>query len=173
MEEALKRLEAGQLDHSYFLDAYRANARPEVVEGLIRDACENYAAYRGRDAVLLDIVDAHFNGKYTLSIPALFAQVEGVLREIGGLTYRKTFRPAIPRNIWSNRLLFTVGDSADEFNAFMTRLFEGQKTGFNRNPILHGTNSTYATEENSLTLILCLLEIRTFLWFERNTQVHV
>lgn len=173
MEEALKRLECGQLHHAYFIDTYKECSNREIVEAWIRDACENYDSFRGRDPVLLDAIDAHFSGKYTLSIPTLFAQLEGVLREIGGLRDSATIRPTIPRGIWSNRLLFSLGDSVDEFNSFVSRLFEGQKTGFNRNPILHGINSSYASEENSLTLILCLLEIRVFLWFERNTRAYV
>jgi hypothetical protein len=71
-------------------------------------------------------------------------------------------------------LLFSVGDSVKYFNAFISRLYEGQKNDrFNRNPVLHGTNLTYDTEEYSLILILSILEIRTFLWFEKNTQVIV
>jgi hypothetical protein len=49
--------------------------------------------FAGRDEILLDAVDAHFNGKYTMSVPVLFAQLEGILRNIGALQYNYTFRP--------------------------------------------------------------------------------
>lgn len=48
--------------------------------------------------------------------------------------------------------------------------WEKDSNDFNRNAVLHGANVEYGNEENSLVLILTLLEIRTFLWFEKNTS---
>lgn len=170
LQVASERLGAGTLTKMDLIAACKDNTRRDTVEALIKDACAEYESFAGREHILLDAVDAHFTGKYTLSVPTLFAQLEGVLRSVGSLQRGAKFKPTIKRDIWNNRLLFGVGDSAQEFNAFISRLYEGQsEDAFNRNPVLHGIDVSYDTEEYSLVLLLCLLEIRTFLWFERNT----
>lgn len=145
----------------------------EHVVAWIEDACANFPSFSPRRQILLDAVSAHYEGKYTLSVPIFFAQLEGILRVIGALTALDDFRPTIKRD-WDNHLLFGMTESAGMFNGFLARLYEGQKedTAFNRNPILHGANVTYHTEENSLILILTILQIRTFLWFEKHTQLR-
>lgn len=57
------------------------------------------------------------------------------------------------------------------FNAFLEGLFKGSQPqdSFNRNPILHGANVNYASEQGSLTLLLVVLEIGDILWYEKNT----
>ena len=173
IEVAVGLLQEDKLEHSVFIDAYRRFATREVVEALLQDACENLEPFAGRIEILMDAIAVHFEKRYSASVPVLFAQMEGVLRKIGGLEHGETLRPTIPRDIWGNRLLFSVGDNASDFNAFISGLYKGQETGFNRNAVLHGFNLDYQTEENSLTLLLCLLEIRTFLWFERSTKAVV
>ena len=171
LEIAYKSLQQGTLSKQQLLDACKKIARREPITELIEDACNTFGSFSGRLKILSDAVDAHFDGEYTLSVPTLFAQLEGILRKIGELNHKDTFRPTIKRDICNNRLLFGVGDSAQDFNAFISKLYEGQKNDdFNRNPVLHGTNLTYDTEEYSLILILSILEIRTFLWFEKNTN---
>jgi len=174
LEAAHNSLEQGTLSKQQLLDACKRTARLEPITETVKDACKSFDSFTGREKILLDAVGAHFDGKYTLSVPVLFAQLEGILRSIGALQYKDTFKPTIKKDIWDNRLLFGVGDSVKYFNAFISKLYEGQKNEtFNRNPVLHGTNLTYDTEEYSLLLILSILEIRTFLWFEKNTQAVV
>jgi hypothetical protein len=173
VEVAVGLLQEGKLAPSFFIDAYRRFATRKVVEGLLQDACENLEPFTGRREILMDAVAVHFEKRYSVTVPVLFAQMEGILRKIGGLEHWETMRPTIPRDIWGNRLLFSLGDNASDFNAFISGLYKGQETGFNRNAVLHGFNLDYQTEENSLILLLCLLEIRTFLWFERNTKAVV
>jgi hypothetical protein len=172
LEEFNQSLKRGLLTKSDLISYFASATKREHVEAWIEDACADYQAFTPRKTILLDAVEAHFSGKYTLSVPVLFAQLEGILRDIGELKISEHMRPTIKRDIWNNRLLFSMSDDAVTFNAFIHKLYEGQKdsTEFNRNPVLHGTNLAYDSEEYSLLLILTLLEIRTFLWFEKNTQ---
>jgi hypothetical protein len=170
LEEFDRALKAGVLTKAALLDNYKKSTRRDVALALIGDACDTFEAFRPRSRILIDAVNAHYDGLYTLSVPAMFAQIEGVMRDVGGLAPRDELRPTIRRD-WDSRTLFEMSDDAVHFNAYLHTLYEGQKTStdFNRNPILHGVNVGYDSEEYSLMLILTLLEIRDYLWFEKNT----
>ncbi|MFH2135374.1 MAG: SEC-C domain-containing protein [Pseudomonadota bacterium] len=166
------KLRAGELTKSSIIQAYTNRLTREAAIGLVEDSVSLHKAFGARINILRDAINAHFDRKYTLSVPVLFAQIEGLIREIGGLELRDNFRPNVSTEIWNSRYLFGMSDSAQYFNAFITKLFEGKKDdqAFNRNPVLHGMNVTYDSEEWSLILVLTILEIRQFLWFERNTE---
>lgn len=164
-------LKAGLLTKEALLDAYRTGATRAVALGWIEDACASFPSFSPRRQILLDAANAHFDGSYTLSVPVFFTLIEGILRDIGSLEPRSDLKPTIKRD-WDSRTLFGLSEGAGHFNAFLHRLFEGrqQSGGLNRNPVLHGGDITYPTVENSLILLLVILEIRTFLWFEHNTR---
>ena len=168
--EFTEELKAGTFTRERLIQAYRERTARHVAVGWIDDACTNFSSFTPRRQILSDAVKAHFDGTYTLSVPVLFAQIEGILRDIGALTPKDDLKPTIKRD-WDSRTLFGLTDSAAMFNAFLHKLYEGQRSGgdLNRNPILHGTDTGYATLDNSLILLLTLFEIRTFLWFEKNT----
>ncbi|WP_210274675.1 SEC-C domain-containing protein [Methylobacterium sp.] len=171
LEVANKKLGDGSLTREHLIDACKKRLTSDIALAFVDDACRTFDSFYGRDKILKDAIEAHFAGKYTLSTPALFAQLEGILRKVGALEYRDTFKPTIKRDIWDNRLLFSMKDSAQFFNGYISRLYEGQKDDpFNRNTVLHGERTDYDTEENSLILLLCILEVRIFLWFEKNTK---
>lgn len=165
-----EELKAGTFTRKKLVEAYRERTKRHVALGWIDDACANFSSFALRRQILTDAVTAHYDGAYTLSVPVLFAQIEGILRDIGALAPKDDLKPTIKRD-WDSRTLFGMTDSAAMFNAFLHKLYEGQGSGvdLNRNPVLHGTDTGYATLENSLILVLTLLEIRTFLWFEKNT----
>lgn len=140
--------------------------------GLLEDAEQLHPALATRIAVIRDAIEANFEKRYSLSIPALFHQIEGFHRDYGGLASKQNFAPTLRKENWDERFLPSFTDSITFFNGYLTDLFKGSQPDdtFNRNPILHGMNANYASEDWSLTLILIILEIRHFLWFERNTS---
>ena len=166
-----EELKAGHLKRERLIEAYRRSTKEDHVLAWIKDAAANFPSFGPRCTILNDAVRAHYQGLYTLSVPILFAQIEGILRDIGGLAPKDDLKPTIKRD-WDSRTLFAMTDGAAMFNAFLHKLYEGQRASgdLNRNPVLHGTDVGYGTLENSLILILTLLEIRTFLWFEKNTE---
>ena len=164
-------LQKGRLTKDILLANYKQKITYEDTIAYFNDAATFHPAINSRLNILKDATEAHFNGKYTLSVPTLFAQIEGILREYGNLKASDNFKSTMKTDIWDTRYLFSLSDNADYFNGFISRLFEGQKDSvtFNRNTILHGLNATYDSEEWSLTLLLIILEIRLFLWFEKKT----
>lgn len=165
-------LQQGKLTKQAIIDFYKSKLTQDISLTWIDDAAELHPAFSSRKRFLVDAVKTHFDGKYTLSVPVLFAHIEGLVRDIGGLDLRAKFKPTVPTDIWNNRFLFGVGDSVEYFNAFVSRLFEGGKedVAFNRNPVLHGMNVSYDSEEWSILLVLVVLELRLFIWFEKNTN---
>ena len=125
------------------------------------DGYFHFECFEKRKSIILDIIDAHFNGKYTLSIPCFFLVIEGILREYGQLDSKDNIKPTFESDIGDKRLLFTLSDAIKYFNAYISNLFKGSQCNqlLNRNSILHGINCSYSTEQNSLFLLLTLLEI--------------
>ena len=164
-------LKGGRLTRETLIQAYRRSTKEDHVLAWIEDACANFPSFGPRRKILNDAVKAHYQGLYTLSVPVLFAQIEGMLRDIGALAPKDDLKPTIKRD-WDSRTLFAMTDGAAMFNAFLHKLYKGQRANgdLNRNPVLHGTSVGYGMLENSLILILTILEIRTFLWFEKNTE---
>lgn len=145
-------------------DAYRNELNEGYAELLFQRAFNEMEAFKIREPIIKSALKAHYNKDYYMSIPALFALLEGVLRDFGGLKKEDKFKPTIPVKIWDESGMYFVEDDAKNFNYFVYKLFEGGKDEdtFNRNPILHGFNVSYYSEEHSLLLILSLLEIRIF-----------
>jgi hypothetical protein len=137
------------------------------VRGLISDARENATKrWRERAKILADAFDAHITEKYTLSVPVLLAQADGISADLLGaylFTNRKgSIKDAASESIESHLhdrplaksflglLLETSGlrtdtRERDEFAA-SGRIF----SPLNRHGVLHGLDSDYATEANSL-----------------------
>lgn len=172
MFEFKEMLQNGHLTVEHLMAVYKAKLTKETVLDLLKDAEKLHPALSNRVPVIMDAAEAHFAGKYSLSIPALFPQIEGFHRDYGGLESKQDFFPTLQTDIWNVRFLSGLTESSKFFNAYLTKLFKGSQpdNSFNRNPILHGTNPSYASEDWSLTLILIVLEIRLFMWFEENTK---
>ena len=124
------------------------------------------SSFKERSEILFDIVEAHFNKKYTLSIPALFSAIEGVIRDIQGIAAKDKFQCKFCKEKFLQEANLMAYDNIEYFNTFINKLFEGQadSTIFNRNPIMHGLSTNYYSEEHSLILLLSLFEIASLLY---------
>jgi|GEM_PF-2115158 len=165
--ELHEKLKLGQLTKKDILDTFKSNFKGEHILNLLNAIYDEMELFKKRKEILSDGFEAHFSSKYTLSIPTLFPQLEGLLRETGGLKNSESIRPTIPVDIWEERLLFSLKDDAQNYNGFIHKLFEGSKDAdtFNRNPILHGFKLDYYSEEHSMLVMLSILEIRLFNWW--------
>jgi hypothetical protein len=165
------------------VNEFMAEFTRRQVDLILRTACEKYPT---RAPFLTDAFDAHRAGKYTLSIPALLAQLDGIGCEVLGLA-RMFFHQKNRENGLSAILSsfkwpwdsepFTVGGinklmlSALRLNwslAMDTNKREEAEvcSPLNRNGVLHGLDTDYPTEFNSLRCVLLLgflLEVRQVL----------
>jgi hypothetical protein len=108
--------------------------------------------------ILTAIVDAHNQGLYELSIPALLPQIEGIIWDGYGFGDHPTLRQEkdYARLLCNGGLDFLDQVAADFFlNTLLEDFQLGQPLpGLSRHAILHGIDTDYATAANSLKLIL-------------------
>ncbi len=105
-------------------------------------------------------VEAHLQGKYVLSVPAILPQIEGLIADgfahngqMDGTQYKKYAASLLDPGSWL--------DYPAEINNFVTtQLLTAFKHGaavgsdLSRHAILHGADTSYATEATSLKAIL-------------------
>ena len=112
--------------------------------------------------VVKDALLAHKERRYTLSIPALFPVIEGVLLKKYGSDYIESTCKRCRRPFWRTapRILTKLKSKYKGMPGSMVRrrtaLISHLITRFSidRNPILHGSMVDYASEELSAALIL-------------------
>lgn len=130
---------------------------------------ESNALFAPRMPIIRDALLAHLNRQYTLSIPALLTQIEGVVgdfarhREIPTKLAKKQLFSDTLDNIPSNWMRLAVHKSVTEFvdtTLYASKDFKKlglrNKERINRHVVLHGRQVNYASERNSLRLFLLL-----------------
>jgi len=140
----------------------------EILSEMLSDWANN-RIFADRILILRDAISVHNAGKYTLSIPVLLAQCEGIIASMANLKGRKTHRDIVNRaKEMSKNVIFCESFINALTTSFLEEFKFGQDEFFNlgRNSILHGINLEYATPENSLKSILLidfLFEIAKFI----------
>jgi hypothetical protein len=111
-----------------------------------------------RVPILVAAVNAHIQGLYELSVPTLLPQIEGIIWEGYGSTSgcRQLEEIRLATALCSDGLDF-LDDMAKRF--FLDTLLQEFSLdqpvpGLSRHAILHGIDTQYATQTNSLKLIL-------------------
>ncbi|RIE05922.1 hypothetical protein [Candidatus Cryosericum terrychapinii] len=122
------------------------------------DEWKHHSWISNRFPILVAAVNAHVQGLYELSVPTLLPQIEGVIWEGYGSTSRCLQREEmrLATALCSDGLDF-LDDMAKRF--FLDTLLQefnlGEPVpGLSRHAILHGIDTHYATQINSLKLIL-------------------
>ncbi|MDD5477719.1 MAG: hypothetical protein PHG87_05960 [Candidatus Omnitrophica bacterium] len=120
---------------------------------------------KSRIHILKDAIWAHNQGKYTLSVPALLPQLEGIMVE--GLELKGNVRYKEIKDSFQDKLkasevdfIFTIKSSGYRIiEQYISEKFEwGQITSskFSRHAILHGHYTNYNRKKTSLKLILLI-----------------
>ena len=173
-----KLADAGDLEH---IDLLMADFTRHQFDRIQHAACKTYPA---RAAILTDAFEAHQSKKFTLSVPTLLAQVDGIGCEVLGIGryfYYKDRRKDGLANVLAQLKLPGEGTpypvspihkqmlAAFEVDWPLTLDSNKRPVGsplLNRNGVLHGLDTDYATEMNSLRCVLLLgflLEVRKWL----------
>ena len=170
--ELKKKFDNGTLTKKDFYDAYKDWLTLKKCHDFFKVCYKEIEQFEERQEIIFDAVEAHYSKKFTLSIHTFFLLIEGILRELYGISNKDTIHPKFDKEIWNKRLLFTIEDRIGFLNGYINSLFEGGKTSevFNRNTVLHGINKEYYTEENSWSLLLLLYEIGHLKITEKNTE---
>lgn len=162
-----------------FIDFYDQNAC-ENIRGMTVSWFDT-PIFERRKHIIEDALDAHISGKYTLSIPVLLTQVEGILSEITGasagsagklleLVMKKGYTDDNVYNPLEDDILLALSIDPFLFNKkrIPNEFFTTEKIGewmnsqgietipLNRNAILHGIQINYNTKINSLRVFFLL-----------------
>jgi len=128
---------------------------------------EDDSALKKRKVLFEDALWAHNNCKYSLSIPILFPLIEGVLIDKYGHLFkegkcshcRTRFRASGPNIMKAMQSIYSKSDYivVKKYAAKLEHLL--QRFSIDRNPILHGLNVNYPSEELSAALILTVYSL--------------
>lgn len=127
--------------------------RLDVIEETVR------ASFPHRDEILRDAFDAHRDGKYSLSVPVLLTQVDGMWhdRVSKSLFMRRERSEAVDDLDQENQHRFfepLIGVFNESIPLWMSvNERSATFTELNRHQVLHGEVVDYGTEENSLKAI--------------------
>ncbi len=125
-----------------------------------------------RMRIFQDALEAHIAGKYTLSVPSLLPQAEGIAARVAGRLPGKDSKalfetvgekmPDFLSHLMKEALLSYITDTAysyvnfGEFAEWLERRGVSEKEILHRHAILHGVQTGYDSEENSLRAFLLL-----------------
>jgi len=174
------------------LDLLMAEFTRRQIDSIRKTACEKYPL---RSAILTDAFDAHRAGKYTLSVPTLLPQLDGIGCEVMGLgrnffaeRRRADALAGILQNFQfpSDGRQYPIGGIDERMLAAVERTWSltldtnRRRSGteycpLNRHGVLHGLDTDYATEFNSLRCILLIgymLEVRQVLHEDIPSQLR-
>lgn len=146
------------------LEVYRDYfAKKENIEALLVSWSQD-RFFEDRIPILRDALDAHLEGKHTLSIPALLAQIEGILCEIFGVRDHGKVKGKL-----SQVRVKTDDDKLFANAEFIARIIteqvfhssgedhEGEYP--NRHRVLHGSDPFYYRDKNASLRCILLLDL--------------
>lgn len=141
------------------IDSFIVNFARRHATEIISDACDTFP---DRKAILEDVLTAHNTKMYTLSIPVLLAQTDGMCRsEFKALRFGKKkardelFKTIkqLPPMAFSRILLLPLCSKGPVEKGGN---FDNIPDGLDRHFVLHGVSTNYNTEINSLKCIMLL-----------------
>lgn len=123
------------------------------LERIEETLCSDHPA---RAHLIREAFAAHRNGKYSLSIPALFAQADGICYDLTGCQiftkngisrFAKRIAPEAIERAYLEPLLrdIPIAESSQQRRAKVSQL--------NRHAVMHGESTNFSTEENGLKAV--------------------
>ena len=173
-----------------FIDCFEENNWAVLIQ-IIAKWFEN-KIFANRSQIIQDALEAHISGKYTLSIPTLLPQVEGILSSIIGKSAGKLINllkeafgkvePDFLSSVAEDMLLKLAKSpfllhgiepsyfSPEKYSEWLDKRGILEENTLNRHAILHGIQINYATKLNSLRTFLLLDSLFWFIKIQNNRQ---
>lgn len=152
---------------------------PEIIEKIFAD-WESKPWLHKRLSILKDAIWAHQNGLFTLSVPTLIPQIEGIIADnfkikkyLKTNEYKRYFQSLLNEAI-------VIKNRNENINIFFTNVllanfFHSTKNigPLSRHAILHGGDVSYATNINSLRAILFVNALNKLFRLEALTNYKI
>jgi len=168
LEEILKLHEDGkdEMIHQMLIEKYN-----NEVDKILEDWKKNPYLEK-RIHILEDVIWSHKKEKYTLSVPAILPQIEGIIIEASGeegYVEQRKIPELAEKLLLGNGLNYRHYFLLSSICSLIQVNFEWGRTStqFGRGPVLHGFFTEYNKKEYSLKLILLLDYIQKFLSFKK------
>ena len=165
---------AGSITEQDVADAFIDKYQKHGLEDLRREWTED-PLIAPRLPILLDALSAHEEGRYALSVPVLFAQLEGLVatakKHEGRFTIKTLINYLKPIQTQGSRFQRITAEFVVE--TLWCEFHHGTAVpALSRHAILHGADVHYGTASNSLRAILCFDIIREALNALGETDSH-
>jgi hypothetical protein len=147
------------------LDAMNRSLKNKDTQDVIIEAFEKSNMLKVRTFLIRDILWAHNEGKYTLSVPLLIIQIEGILHDLA-YHFKWKFKKEEMYSGESARVWAIIRKLEDKaFENTITSFYVRKKGSEDspRNLILHGRSVDYGKDHRlSIVLFLILIYLITF-----------
>lgn len=157
------------------LDVLNRKLKTDETQKILLNLFHHSEILRLRISVMRDIIWAHNNGKYALSVPCLITQIEGILHDLAfnfkwEFEDREMYWEETAR-VWA--IIKNLGDSPFE-NALTNFYTRKGRTSYDspRNLILHGRSIDYG-EDYKLSTVLFLILIYLLAFSQMKIQGRV
>lgn len=130
--------------------------------GLLLEKFQKNSLFNNRGVIIGDALNAHLAGKYTLSIPILLAQIDGIFIEKHKDLEEKLSKKCL---VCKRKTYLTAGSIsqylANKSSEYLKEFLAHIDDTFSkfRNDILHGKKLDYADKDLSTKLIITLFEL--------------
>lgn len=150
----------------YFIKMFQNKGNIEK----LKDKFQGEDLFLSRIDIIGDALDAHLDGKYTLSIPILLSQIDGIIIKKFGYILKGKYKGTCPtcgkskspmpnaKNIALELLKELDSDESSNYLEFIKKDYNEHRI-----PILHGRKIDYADSHYSTKLILALYRLFEFL----------
>ena len=165
LDQLLYDHEQGQLDAASLQQVIVEEYRRDHYD-LLRIAVESWRdndPFSARMPIIEDALQAHIDGKFTLSVPALLPHIEGIVCEILGSDAQLAMQEKAEQAIKDNYPQLAPIAEVQAILRHLGGLYANfvplayqQGSPLNRHAILHGVELNYARVENSLRVFLIL-----------------
>lgn len=146
---------AGSLTSEEDIEPFMVSYIQEELSGLLGTLCTDFPERAG---ILSDAVEAHQAGKFNLTVPVLYAQADGIMRDAVGIPLFGG-RPSLGQKLREVAASLSAIDRGILGLLMATDVPTSQDSKYedplsiNRHHILHGRSLNYGTLENSCRAI--------------------
>jgi hypothetical protein len=147
------------------LNAMNRSLKNKDTQNVIIEAFDKSNIVKARTFLIRDILWAHNEGKYTLSVPLLIIQIEGILHDLAYLFKWKFKKEEMyggeSARVWA--IIKKLGDKAFDNTLINFYVRKNDSENSPRNLILHGRSVDYGKDYRlSTVLFLILIYLITF-----------
>lgn len=165
-EEILKIFENNSLTVEKLFEIWKKNYNKGYLNRMLKNSINVNSKLFKKENQINQLLKSHFEENYYITIPLAFSIIEGLFRDYNQISFENNDKMVykIKTEVLDDTMLYSDTLGLKYFSKFLNKLMSGKPATntFHRNSVLHGVNDNYATEENSLLLIMTIFQFFQF-----------